>query len=89
MHWIRHSTLTWVERNFGYAVARATSTYVRTSLSEVGDGAEGRVWVINGRTDTATSTIGVGQAAAGVAVSPRTGKIYVTNYQADTVSVIG
>ena len=47
-HWIRHTTLTWVERNFGYAVARAyaghtdasgdvgaTSTYVRASLSEV------------------------------------------------------
>jgi len=48
MHWIRHTTLTWVERNFGYAVARAyaghtdsgseagaTSTYVRASLAEV------------------------------------------------------
>src|SRR5689334_16671650 len=48
MHWIRHTTLTSVERNFGYAVARAyaghtdsgseagaTSTYVRASLSEV------------------------------------------------------
>jgi integrase/recombinase XerC len=48
MHWIRHTTLTWVERNFGYAVARAyaghsdsgsetgaTATYVRASLSEV------------------------------------------------------
>ena len=47
-HWIRHTTLTWVERNFGYAVARAyaghtdgsgeigaTSTYVRANLSEV------------------------------------------------------
>ena len=47
-HWLRHTTLTWVERNFGYAVARAyaghtdsggeagaTSTYVRASLSEV------------------------------------------------------
>ncbi len=47
-HWIRHTTLTWVERNFGYAVARAyaghtdsggdagaTSTYVRASLCEV------------------------------------------------------
>ena len=46
-HWIRHTTLTWVERNFGYAVARAyaghtdsggetgaTSTYVRASLPE-------------------------------------------------------
>ena len=44
----RHTTLTWVERNFGYAVARAyaghteggsetgaTATYVRASLSEV------------------------------------------------------
>jgi integrase len=48
MHWIRHTTLTWVERNFGYAVARAyaghtdsggdagaTSTYVRAGISEV------------------------------------------------------
>ena len=47
-HWIRHTTLTWVERNFGYAVAHAyaghtdagseggaTSTYVRASLPEV------------------------------------------------------
>jgi integrase/recombinase XerC len=47
-HWIRHTILTWVERNYGYAVARAyadhaesggeagaTATYVRASLSEV------------------------------------------------------
>jgi site-specific recombinase XerD len=47
-HWIRHTTLTWVERNFGYAVAHAyaghtdsggdagaTSTYVRASVTEV------------------------------------------------------
>jgi integrase/recombinase XerC len=47
-HWLRHTTLTWVERNFGYATARAyaghtdtggdtgaTSTYVRASLHEV------------------------------------------------------
>ncbi len=47
-HWLRHTTLTWVERNFGYAVARAyaghsesgsdagtTITYVRASLQEV------------------------------------------------------
>jgi integrase/recombinase XerC len=47
-HWLRHTTLTWVERNFGYAVARAyaghndsgsdagtTSTYIRASVQEV------------------------------------------------------
>jgi integrase/recombinase XerC len=47
-HWIRHTTLTWVERNFGYAVARAyaghtdsgsdvgaTTTYVRATVPEV------------------------------------------------------
>jgi integrase/recombinase XerC len=46
-HWLRHTTLTWVERNFGYATARAyaghadsgavgtTATYVRASLTEV------------------------------------------------------
>jgi integrase/recombinase XerC len=44
-HWIRHTTLTWVERNFGYGIAHAyaghtdrggetgaRSTYVRASL---------------------------------------------------------
>jgi integrase/recombinase XerC len=47
-HWLRHTTLTWVERTFGYAVARAyaghtdsggdpgtTATYVRATLQEV------------------------------------------------------
>jgi integrase/recombinase XerC len=46
-HWLRHTTLTWVERNFGYAVARAyaghtdsgnagtTATYVRASPAEI------------------------------------------------------
>lgn len=47
-HWIRHTTLTLVERNFGYAIARAyaghtdsgsdagiTSTYVRASIHEI------------------------------------------------------
>ena len=47
-HWLRHTTLTWVERHFGFAVAHAyaghtshcrdgsaTATYVRASLSEV------------------------------------------------------
>lgn len=46
-HWLRHTTLTWVERNFGYAIARAyaghtdsnnagtTATYVRASLTEI------------------------------------------------------
>jgi integrase/recombinase XerC len=46
-HWLRHTTLTWVERNFGYATARAyaghngtndagtTSTYVRADVYEI------------------------------------------------------
>ncbi|MFI7283059.1 site-specific integrase [Micromonospora chersina] len=47
-HWLRHTTLTWVERNFGYAIARAyaghsgnggdvgtTATYVRATIHEV------------------------------------------------------
>lgn len=46
-HWLRHTTLTWVERNFGYAIARhtpatptmtnagTTTTYVRANLPEV------------------------------------------------------
>ena len=48
MHWLRHTTLTWVERNFGHVVARAfaghtdgsgspgaTATYVKATLQEV------------------------------------------------------
>ncbi|WP_285689005.1 site-specific integrase [Actinoplanes sp. NBRC 103695] len=48
-HWLRHTTLTWVERNFGYAIARAyaghsegvggdvgaTAAYVRASMQEL------------------------------------------------------
>jgi integrase len=46
-HWLRHTTLTWVERTYGHAVARAyaghtdsgtsgsTATYVRANLHEV------------------------------------------------------
>jgi len=46
-HWLRHTTLTWVERAFGHAVAKAyaghtdsdsagsTGTYVRASVQEV------------------------------------------------------
>ena len=46
-HWLRHTTLTWVERNFGYAITRAyaghteggnagtTATYVRATLPEI------------------------------------------------------
>jgi hypothetical protein len=47
-HWLRHTTLTWVERNFGHAVARAyaghsgsghgdgtTALYTRAGLEEV------------------------------------------------------
>lgn len=45
-HWLRHTMLTWVERHFGYAVARAyaghhgsgagtTATYVRADVHEV------------------------------------------------------
>ncbi|MFI5495245.1 tyrosine-type recombinase/integrase [Actinoplanes sp. NPDC051859] len=47
-HWLRHTVITWVERTFGYAVARAfaghspgggdggtTTTYIKASLAEV------------------------------------------------------
>jgi integrase/recombinase XerC len=46
-HWLRHTTLTWVERTFSYAVARAyaghsgrndigtTMTYVRAEIQEI------------------------------------------------------
>jgi hypothetical protein len=47
-HWLRHTTLTWVERNFSYAIARAfafhadpsgrsgtTLTYTKVSIQEI------------------------------------------------------
>ena len=45
-HWLRHTTLTWVERHFGYGIARAyaghtdstgpaTTTYIKAQLHEV------------------------------------------------------
>ncbi|MFC4063497.1 hypothetical protein [Actinoplanes subglobosus] len=45
-HWLRHTTLTWVERNFGYSIARAyagytdkkstpTTTYIKANLPAV------------------------------------------------------
>lgn len=47
-HWLRHTTLTWVERNFGYAIARgyaghtdrgsdvgSTATYVKATIEEL------------------------------------------------------
>jgi integrase len=45
-HWLRHTTVTWVERHFGYGIARAyaghthtagpsTTTYIRADLTEV------------------------------------------------------
>ena len=35
-HWLRHTTITWVERNFGYAVARAYAGHAETTGSDVG-----------------------------------------------------
>ncbi len=50
-HWIRHTTLTWVERNFGFAIAHAyaghfdegdtknaTMTYVKAAVHDVATG---------------------------------------------------
>ncbi|MGB3443657.1 MAG: site-specific integrase [Actinophytocola sp.] len=45
-HWLRHTTITWVERHFGYGIARAyaghtdtagasTTTYIRGQLPEI------------------------------------------------------
>jgi hypothetical protein len=46
IHWLRHTTLTWVERHFGYGTARAyaghtdttgpaTATYIKADLTDV------------------------------------------------------
>jgi len=45
-HWLRHTTLTWVERHFGYGIARAyaghtdttgpaTTTYIKATLQDI------------------------------------------------------
>src|SRR3989441_706646 len=46
------------------------------------------VSVINGATNTVTTTINVGTNPLGVAVNPSTNKIYVSNSDSNTVSVI-
>jgi integrase len=44
-HWLRHTTLTWVERHYGYGIARdfaghtdrkgaSTTTYIRAAIEE-------------------------------------------------------
>ena len=48
----------------------------------------GGVSVINGATNTVTTTIGVGNAPGGVAVNPTTNTIYVANTSDRSVSVI-
>jgi hypothetical protein len=35
-HWLRHTTVTWVERNYGYAVARAYAGHAEQCGSDVG-----------------------------------------------------
>ncbi|WP_198654384.1 MULTISPECIES: tyrosine-type recombinase/integrase [Nocardia] len=45
-HWIRHTTLTWVEREFGIAIARA---YARQSLGNPGHGSATFTYVRVGR----------------------------------------
>jgi integrase/recombinase XerC len=69
-HWLRHTTLTWVERNFGYAVARAyaghtgrsdagtTSTYVRADVHEVA----GALSVLTGEDHPLAPGSGLGRA---------------------------
>jgi hypothetical protein len=43
-HWLRHTTLTWVERHYGYGIARAghtdttgppTTTYIKANLHDI------------------------------------------------------
>lgn len=47
-HWLRHTTITWVERRYGYGIARAyaghtdtasapTATFIRARLTEVAE----------------------------------------------------
>jgi integrase len=54
-HWLRHTTLTWVERNFGYGIARAyaghtdrtgpaTTTYIKADLQAVATAGRRRPW---------------------------------------------
>src|SRR2546429_2005332 len=44
MHWIRHTTLTWVERRFGYAVAKAYAGHTDTGGGGAAGPAPAEVW---------------------------------------------
>ncbi|APU15185.1 MULTISPECIES: tyrosine-type recombinase/integrase [Actinoalloteichus] len=50
-HWLRHTTLTWVERNFGYATARAYAGHTTTN----GDAGTTATYVRADTHDTATA----------------------------------
>jgi len=56
-------------------------------VPDYGSDEDGTISVINGRTDTVTGTIPVGNSQS-VAVSPQTGKVYVGNHATNSVSVI-
>jgi len=67
-HWLRHTTLTWVERHFGVGVARAyaghtdstgpaTTTYIKADLHAVATGLQamtGQPYPLAMRTDPAS-----------------------------------
>ncbi|HET9140182.1 tyrosine-type recombinase/integrase [Actinophytocola sp.] len=69
-HWLRHTTLTWVERNFGYAVARAYAGH--TDNSNAGTTATCRTVVLETRyTPESSGEIQLGFAGA------NPGRLYV------------
>ena len=62
----------------------------KTNTIYVPNSFDSTVSVINGRTNTVTTTIPVGSTAipAGAAANPKTNTIYVANFDSNTVSVI-
>lgn len=72
-HWLRHTTLTWVERNFGYAVARAFAGHVVSQSS------------LHGSTQTYVKA-GIGEVAA--AVQALTGERHPLAPDGDPVPVV-
>jgi hypothetical protein len=43
VHWLRHTTITWVERRYGYAVARAYAGHTDTASAPTATFAKSRI----------------------------------------------
>jgi integrase len=47
-HWLRHTAITWVERRYGYGIARAYAGHTDTASAPIGTFIRARLTVCSG-----------------------------------------